>query len=416
MAMTPHDRARAAIDRLIPDYRTLLQRLVRVPSPAGQEGEAQAIVAARMGAIGLDVRSFDIDPGKIERLPGFNPTPREYAGRPCVVGRAAGRGGGRSLLLNAHIDTVPVESATSWTHPPYSGAIENDRLYGRGACDDKAGVVECLLVAHALKDAGVTLAGDLTIASVVEDESSGNGTLATIEQGFTADGVIIVDGTWPERFIVSHMGQVTFQVRVPGVAGHATSPGPNPALFAGPVIEALRGLVAERNAACATPWGEKAAPYFVNIGVVRAGVWPGSVPAECTIEGQLGFVPPDTCEGMKAAVRAAVARAVPDGQVSFGGLETPPHLGDPGNPLVRALTAIVNRHDGAAMRESIISGHCDLRHYANARAGATTAACLYGPGGGRNVHGADEYFELAHLPLVAGNLACLAIDWCGATE
>ena len=85
----------------------------------------------------------------------------------------------------------------------------------------------------------------------------------------------------------------------------------------------------------------------------------------------------------------------------------------PENPLVQLLSKTISERRHATLRESIISGHCDLRHYASAKQGATTAVCLYGPGGGRNVHGTDEYFELAHLPIVAGNLACVAIDWCG---
>jgi acetylornithine deacetylase len=416
-----HERVLASIDRLLPQYRELLQRLVRIPSPVGREGDAQALVATHMQQIGLDVRSFDVNPDAIRHLPGFNPTVVDYTGRPCVVGRATGSGGGRSLLLNAHIDTVPVEAAETWSHAPFTGAIENDRLYGRGACDDKAGVVECLLVAHAIKDAGLELAGDLTIASVIEDERSGNGTLATIEHGYVAEGVIIVDGTWPERFIVSHMGQVTFEIQIDGVPGHATSAGPNPVFAINAVLEAMKSFVADCNRACQSPWGDKTAPYFVNIGTVTGGVWPGSVPARCVIGGQFGFAPPDTCATAKAGIRDAIARAVSHSEwpataiadVRFAGLETEPHIGVPSNPLVELLAKTISERHSATLRESVISGHCDLRHYASASQGATTASCLYGPGGGRNVHGTDEYFELAHLPIVAGNLACVALDWCG---
>lgn len=413
-----------AVERLAPRYRGLLQQLVRVPSPVGDEGPAQEIVARHMREIGLDVRTFDVDPVALGGLPGFNRTPRNYAGRPCVAGRAAGHGGGRSLLLNAHIDTVPVESPETWTHPPFAGVIEDGRLHGRGACDDKAGVVECLLVAHALKDAAVTLAGDVTVAIVVEDESSGNGTLASVEQGYTADGVIIVDGTWPERFIVSHMGQTSFRIRLPGAAGHATSPGANPLRAIGPVLRELDRLVARRNAECAQPWGGKEHPVFVNVGVVRGGVWPGSIPGECILEGQYGFVPPVTCDTARADIAEALAAAATQADwplpapatVEFAGLETPPHLGDPNSALARLLIETVRTRQQVVLVESVIAGHCDLRHYTGARSGATTAACLYGPGGGRNVHGADEYFELAHLPLVAGNLACVALDWCGVSH
>ena len=414
-----------AIDRLEPAYRRLLQALVRIPSRGGEgEREAQALVSRHMGEIGLTVESFDIDAEALKHLAAFNPSPRNYAGRPCVVGRRSGAGGGRSLLLNAHIDTVPVETPEAWTHSPFGGAIEGGRLYGRGACDDKAGIAECLLVAHAIKDAGVELQGDLTVASVIEDETTGNGSLACVERGYTADAVIIVDGTWPERFIVSHMGHVSFRIRLHGTAGHATSAGPNPIAAVGLVVEALKHFVERRNADHAQHWGAKERPIFVNLGMVHGGVWPGSVPGECVLEGQYGFPPPCSCESARQELRdllAAVARRADwplreAPSIEFAGLETPPHLGDPANPIARLLSETVSRRHGATLQESVILGHCDLRHYTGARRHPTSAACLYGPGGGGNVHGNDEYFELAHLPLVAGNLACTALQWCGVAR
>jgi len=407
-----HARVHQAIERLTPQYVELLQALVRIPSPLGEEAAAQSLVERRMREIGLAVERFDVDATALAAHDGFNKTPRSYLGRPNVAGRRPGAGTGKSLLMNAHIDTVPIDTPASWTRDPFSGEIVDGRLYGRGACDDKAGVVECLLVAHALRDADVTLAGDLSIVSVIEDETSGNGTLATIERGYTADAVVIVDGTWPERFIVSHLGQVTFQIRIPGVAGHATSAGPNPIASIGDVVDRVRAMVDANNANCVAPWGDKAAPYFVNFGMVRGGVFPGSVPVTCVIEGQYGFPPPHTCE----RARIDLQRAVGTIPIGFDGLETEPYVGDAANPLVQMLTTIVQRRDGAVLKESIISGHADLRHYAHAHNGATHASCLYGPGGGRNVHGADEYFELAHLSIVASNLASLAIDWCGVVS
>lgn len=413
-------RVLAAIDRLEPVYRALLQALVRTPSQVGEEGAAQALVAGHMRDIGLDVDVFDINPAAIAGDQRFNPSPRSYAGRPCVVGTRKGDGGGRSLVLNAHIDTVPVDGPEAWTFPPYGGVIDSGRIYGRGAADDKAGIVECLLVAHAIREAGVTLAGNLIVSSVVEDESTGNGSLAAVQRGYVGDAVVIVDGTWPERFIVSHMGHVSFQIRLPGTAGHATSAGPNPVAAVGQVVTALQDYVSRRNSAQQTPWGTNDRPHFINLGIVRGGVWPGSVPADCVIEGQCGFPPPETCAGAKDALREVLrdlaqspewTLAAP-ASITFGGLETPPQVGDPHNPIVNLLVETVRERHGAVLQESVIAGHCDLRHYT----ATTSAACLYGPGGGRNVHGADEYFELAHLPLVAGNLACVALKWCGVSN
>lgn len=410
-------RVLAAVARLEPAYRELLQSLVRTPSPVGHEAAAQAVVAAQMQAIGLEVDAFDVDPASFAGDARFNPSPRSYQGRPCVVGRRRGQGGGRSLVLNAHIDTVPVETPESWTMPPYGGVIDDGRLYGRGASDDKAGVTASLLVAHALREAGVQLAGDLIVASVIEDESTGNGSLATVARGYTGDAVVIVDGTWPERFIVSHMGHVSFQIRLPGVAGHATSAGPNPIGAVGMVVQALQDFVARRNATQKIAWGSHERPHFINLGMIKGGVWPGSVPAECVIDGQCGFPPPESCAGTRAALSELLRELAQSpawplasaAAIEFVGLETPPLVGDSGNAIVELLTETVRRRQGAELKESVIAGHCDLRHYLE----TTPAACLYGPGGGRNIHGADEYFELAHLPLVAGNLACVALQWCG---
>ena len=182
MSHACESRVLAAIDRLVADYTRHLQDLVRIPSPVGSEGPAQQWVVHRMRRIGLDVDVFDVDPRALSALPTFNPTPQEYAGRPCVVGLRRGAATGRSLVLNAHIDTVPVDTADQWLHPPYAAEIADGRLFGRGACDDKAGIIECLLVADALQCAGVTLGGDLRIASVIEDERTGNGSLACVEQ------------------------------------------------------------------------------------------------------------------------------------------------------------------------------------------------------------------------------------------
>lgn len=411
-------RVLEAVDRLVPEYTAHLQALVRIPSPAGSEGAAQRWVADRMASIGLEVDSFDVDPAVLGRLNTFNPTPQDYRGRPCVVGTRRGAGGGRSLVFNAHVDTVPVDAPERWTHPAFEARIVDGRLYGRGACDDKAGVIEMLLVADALRHAGVTLKGNLIVSSVIEDERTGNGTLACVERGYRGDGVVIVDGTWPERFIVSHMGQVSFRISLRGTAGHATSAGPNPIAAIGRTVTALRDFAAQRNASNATAWGAQPAPFFVNLGAVRAGVWPGSVPDECVIEGQFGFPPPMTCGEARAALAALMTAVGSEGlvetpRIEFVGLETPPEVGDPRNPIARLLAATVERRQGRVLQESVIAGHCDLRHYTKAPGGSTAAACLYGPGGGKNVHGNDEYFELAHLPVVAGNLACVALEWCG---
>ncbi len=303
-------RVHEAIDTLTPAYRSLLQSLVRIPSPIGEEAAAQREVDRAMRHIGLVTDVFDIDRNALAGVPGFAAPARDYANRPCVVGTLKGEGGGRSIALNAHIDTAPVDAFGRWTHQPFSGHIEGDLLYGRGAWDDKAGVVEILLIVEAFKQAGVKLGGDLVAQIVVEDEATGNGTLACLARGHHTDAAIIVDGTWPERFIVSHMGQLWFRIELEGRSAPASvaSRGANPIAAIGPVMRTLQRFVDERNAAAAA-WGTNPSPVFINIGRTIGGAWEGAVPSGCALDGQFGFVLPDTPETARAALTEAITSA-----------------------------------------------------------------------------------------------------------
>jgi len=410
-----------AIDALVPAYRDWLQALVRIPSPIGEEAAAQREVERAMRALALTTDVFDIDPRALASVPGFAAPRRSYAGRPCVVGTMKGAGNGRSIALNAHVDTAPIDPGGRWTHPPYSGHIEGNLLYGRGSWDDKAGIVESLLVCEALRKSGVTLRGDVVVQIVVEDEATGNGTLACLARGHHTDAAIVVDGTWPERFIVSHMGQLWFRIDLEGRSAPASvaSRGANPLAAVGPLLRHIEAFVAARNANTA-PWGTNTAPAFINIGHVHAGAWPGAVPSGCSLHGQFGFVPPDTPAAARQALTEMVMNTADDRawpadvrlSIAFDGLETPVVVGDPGNPVVRSLESTLSRLRGAVLQESVISGHCDLRHFYDNPWRPGIPACLYGPGGGRNAHSEDEYFNLDHLPVVARSLASVVLEWC----
>ena len=410
-----------AISDLEPGSRFFLQELVRMPSPIGQEELVQRAVAGRMRDIGLDVDTFDIDPTTLVNLPGYNASPRPYKNRPCVVGVLKGSGGGRSLILNAHADTAPVESVSAWTRDPYGAVIEDGKLYGRGAWDDKAGLAEIILVAEALRRAGIRLRGDLILKSVVEDETSGNGTLACLARGYAADAAIIVDGTWPERYIVSHLGQLWFRVRLRGRTGHAATPGSNPVDAIGPVVTALRSYISDKNAGIDTRWGDADRPAFINFGRVEGGAWPGAIPTFCTLECSLGFRPPDTIAAVQAELRDVIDRVAGRANwplesppaIEFDGLATPPLQGDANNAIARLLGDSIARLNHGRLLEHVVAGYCDLRHYTNGAFMPAIPACLYGPGGGRFAHAEDEFFVIDHLGLVARNIGTAALDWCG---
>ncbi len=414
-------RLHDTIADLEPAHRQFLQELVRIPSPIGSEALVQRLIAGRLSDLGLEVSSFDIDPAVLASVPGFNAAPRSYRDRPCVVGVLRGSGGGRSLILNAHADTAPIENAAAWTRDPYGAVIEDGKLYGRGAWDDKAGIAEIVLVVEALRRAGIRLRGDLIVKSVVEDETSGNGTLACLAHGYHADAAIIVDGTWPERYIVSHLGQIWFRVRMRGRPAHAAVPGNNPVDAIGLVVAALRAYVRDKNRGVNTRWGDVDRPAFMNFGRVDAGVWPGAIPSFCTIDGSLGFRPPDTPQRVKGELCAVIDGLAEQSdwplerpaEVEFFGLDVAPLQSRSENAITRLLAETVSRLHQGQLVEHVIAGYCDLRHYTDNVWRPAIPACLYGPGGGKFAHAEDEYFILDHLSLVARNLGTAALGWCG---
>jgi acetylornithine deacetylase len=421
--MTGESKVLVAIEKLESDGVRTLQELVRIPSPIGNEGAAQAEVARRFKDLGLETHVFDIDPSRLESAPLFNRYARNYKGRPCVVGVLKGTGRGKSIVLNGHADAVPPGDDALWKHGPYSGAIEDGNLYGRGAWDDKAGVAQMITIAAAFRESGVRLKGDVVFTSVVEDEESGNGSLACIERGLTGDAVIVLDGTWPERFIVTHMGHIWFEItlRGRGAPSSVAFRGLNPFLGVGSVVRACEKFIERRNREDGRPWGAAQAPYFLNLGRIEGGDYPGSVPRSCRILGHYGFLPPMTPDQAKVEMTALIAEigSSPDWpleqapELRFYGSEIPHFVGRNDSSLVESLVSTVKRLRDKDVIENIITGWCDLRHYESNPWRPPIPGLLYGPGGGANAHIENEYFRLSDFVPVAQNVASVALQWCG---
>src|SRR5262245_55573961 len=148
---------------------TTVRELVQIPSentpPSGDELGCQQYVERRLRDLGIESEMYYLSevPG-VREHPAFRQD-RDYAGRPNVAAVWRGAGGGRSLLLSGHIDTVPRGSAP-WSRDPFGGTIEENRLYGLGSNDMKGGIAAMLVAVEALKEAGVKLSGDLRFETI----------------------------------------------------------------------------------------------------------------------------------------------------------------------------------------------------------------------------------------------------------
>ena len=148
-----------------------------------------------------------------------------FEGRPQLVARLPGTGGGRSLLLNGHIDVVPAAREDGWEHDPFDPQVTGDTIVGRGACDMKGGIAAMTIAAEVLAEPGA-LAGDLIVCTNTDEESSGVGGLACARRGISADFAIVPEPSslevWP-----ACRGTVYCTVTIRGRAGHTEQEHPH---------------------------------------------------------------------------------------------------------------------------------------------------------------------------------------------
>jgi acetylornithine deacetylase/succinyl-diaminopimelate desuccinylase-like protein len=226
-------------------------------------------------------------------------------GRPSVIVRARGRGGGRTLLLCGHVDTVNVEGMTD----PHAPRIDGDRLYGRGAYDMKSGVASALIACREAAARG--LAGDVVVAAVADEEHASLGVQEALT-AVAADAAIVTEPTELE-VIVAHKGFVWAEIEVTGTAAHGSRPhlGVDAIVKAGPVLTALGALD--------EALGERTHPLLgrgsVHASTIDGGVELSSYPARCVVGLERRTLPGDTPESVQAELAkllGACRQADPD--------------------------------------------------------------------------------------------------------
>ncbi|HEY6679700.1 MAG TPA: M20/M25/M40 family metallo-hydrolase, partial [Actinomycetota bacterium] len=269
----------------------------------GREHEAQGVVEQELKRLGFEVERLPIPDG-IATDPLAGVPQLSYDGRFDVIGRS-GAGQGPSLLLNGHIDVVPAEQPDRWASPPFEPRRDGDRLYGRGAGDMKGGFAMAILALDALRaTAPDAIAGPLTFVSVIEEECTGNGTLAAARAGVLADAVILPEPTGLE-LLLAGVGILWLDVVITGRSAHAEAADRvvNPVDLAIRVVEALRDLEREMNADIEPSMDGVAHPYNINVGTFAAGDWPSSVPAIATLRLRVGHPTAWTADEAEARVR-----------------------------------------------------------------------------------------------------------------
>jgi len=388
----------------------VFQALIAARSVWGEEHEAVAIVERALTGLAVAFTEVPFDAEALAAMPGAQPPFSQVPGRRNLIATIPGSGGGRSLIVNCHLDVVPEGNPADWRHPPFAGAIEDGQIFGRGSYDDKAGVVICLALLE--RFASRPLRGDLIAHFVLEDETTGNGSLLCLAHGPVADAAIIVDGTRAERGINEHAGNVRFGVTVFGrpASVSVSHMGVNAAELLSELVLEIRSAVFALNGQNAAPWTQYPSPNQCSVVALNCPEATLTVPPAASATCYATFTPPRTLAEFRQVVSDEVKRfaarhrleRLPE--VDWRGFAT-----EPVRAPAAALESAISTAAGQAIPFGPSTGTSDLRHFA-ARG---VPAVLFGPGVGQNPHQANESVSLASVANTTEVLARTIDAWCG---
>ena len=389
-----------------------LAALIEIPSVTGEEEAVQARMAELMADAGLEVSQLFADPGALSSDPAYPGAEAERTTLPVVAGRLRSPRPGPTVVLAGHLDVVPPGDRGAWTADPFTPVVRDGRMYGRGACDMKGGVVAALEALRALADRAVDRAGDVVLLTVPSEEDGGAGMLAAIRAGWGGDLAVIPEPT-RLRVVTAHAGALTFRLRVPGRGAHAATrrAGVSALEKLEGFTAALRDDEARRNA---DPGDARMAalelPYPTIIGRVRGGDWASTVMDGVVAEGRYGVRLGQTCAHAEADLRAVVEgvnagdpflREHPATVEIWGGRFASASL-PPGHPLPESLAAAAHAETGAVAAKVGVPYGADMRLLIQE---AGVPCVMYGPGDVRRAHTADEYVPLDEVGMCARVLA-----------
>jgi acetylornithine deacetylase len=323
----------------------------------GERAAAEVVAEWSRGA-GLEVEIEEVAPG-----------------RPNVVVTARGTGGGRTLLLNGHLDTVGVVGMED----PFVARVRDGRLYGRGSYDMKGALAAALVAAARAR--AEKLAGDVVVACVIDEELASAGTERLVAWR-SADAAIVCEPT-DERICVAHKGFAGFQVETRGRAAHGSRPdlGVDAIAAMGPVLTRLAEL-ADRLAG--DPGDELLGPPSVHASLIEGGQEYSSYPERCLLTGERRTLPGETVADVEAELRVLVEGVDATAGITFA---REPFQIDASHDLPQQLARAAGK-----------GGFFGIAFWTDAAllAEAGIPTVLYGPTGA-GAHATEEWVELESL-------------------
>ena len=408
-----------------------LKDLIR--SQKGGEEAVQAVVAKKMEELGCAVETLRIKPASLEfkyQFAAVDAVPDKE--RISVVGKYPGSGNGRSLLLFAHPDSEDVQNTERWAHHPFSGAIDEGKIYGWGVADDLAGVAVMIEALSALLESGHAPGGEVLLCSTPAKKNA-QGIIALLSKGYTADASIYLhpaeSGVGMREIKAIASGLLQFRIKIRGKMPDTTEPGKtafahlgvNPIVKANAIVQALHELDQVRGERVFHPALDDKVGRSTNllISFVASGSRNAltQVPEECTIGASLTFPPGETLKAVMREIEEAAAAVAksdpwlkenpPVWEWIFGsqGVEVPVE-----HPLYRTVSSAIRDVTGAEPFVNPLHSASDIRN-PNLFAGMPTVG--YGPlGGDLSQNGKyDEWVDVADYIRAVKVTAKAILEW-----
>jgi acetylornithine deacetylase len=393
--------------------------------PPRDEEKLQRFLEQRLKDIGAATDLWEPEPtGTGNRHYADN---LDFRGRPQLAGTVPGSGGGRSLLLNGHIDAVSVDTPAAWTSDAFKARVEDGLVFGRGANDMKGGLAAMLVAMQALVAENVRLAGDVTLCTVTDEESSGAGGWAAAARGISATGGLCAEPS-NLRVYTACRGTVCPTITVHGREGHAEMKQPHWSL--GGAVNAVEKMQVVLQAAkrLRDEWAERPDHQhpLLNPGdivptVIAGGGWPVTYPATCSLRFDCQYLPAQvdaeqTGRGVEREIIEWMEQAAAaDPWLREHPLEWAwskdmvPYEVPPDHPIVTTTL-------GAIEDLGVSSGCVGFDTWMDAatfnRFG--TPMIAFGPSHRDTMHAVDECVPVEDLVTVAASIALLAMRWCVA--
>jgi succinyl-diaminopimelate desuccinylase len=415
-------RVLRAVEEAAEECVAFTSALIRVPTvnPPGDAYEA----CARLIGAQLERCDFAVEYHPAEGRPEHT---RAHP-RVNVVGLRQGREARPLVHLNGHFDVVP--AGAGWTRDPFGGQVENGRIYGRGACDMKAGIAAAIFAAEAIRRAGVSLAGSIEVSGTVDEESGGFAGVAWLaERGRIRAGrtdcVIIPEPLNVDRICIGHRGVYWFEVATSGRIAHGSMPflGVNAIEHMGIVLERFRrelGPRLERRTTAVPVVPPEARHATLNVNAVGGGQPLGGLQTPCVADEcraifdrrfllEEGF---DATRTEIVEMLDQLAREVPHFDYQLRDLMVVHPVRTPdGSPLVGALERGIRSVLGREPTLVASPGTYDHKHVD--RIAGVTNCVAYGPGVLNVAHQPDEWCGVEDLTNATKVLALAILDLAG---